>query len=120
MSIWRIAVGVFLGAIAAYICVGIFAKVSAKIAVGERARVAHVVTAISSDDLIERCGKPLSDKPIAIATERKLVYNDAIFHFSEPSEGSNKWRNVGAYDITDTHEVNPTDLLILMPCLEKK
>ncbi|MGA3300445.1 MAG: hypothetical protein ABSD87_10190 [Candidatus Acidiferrales bacterium] len=120
MSIWRIAVGVFLGAIAAYICVGIFARVSAKIAVGERARVAHVVTAISPDDLIERCGKPLSDKPIAIATERKLVYNDAIFHFSEPSEGSNKWRNVGAYDITDTHEVNPTDLLILMPCLEKK
>jgi len=28
--------------------------------------------------------------------------------------------HIGAYDITDTHEVNPTDLLILMPCLEKK
>jgi hypothetical protein len=120
MSIWRIAVGVFLGAIGAYICVGIFGKVSAKVAVGERARVAHVVTAISPDDLIERCGKPISDKPIAIATERKIAYNDAIFHFSEPSEGSNKWRNVGVYDITDTHEVNPADLLILMPCLEKK
>jgi hypothetical protein len=119
MSIWRIAVGVFLGAIAAYICVGIFSKVTGKIAVGERARVARVVTAITPDDLIERCGKPLSDKPIAIATERKIAYNDAIFHFSEPSEGSNKWRNVGVYDVTDTHEVNPPDLLILMPCLEK-
>ncbi len=82
MSIWRIAVGVFLRAIAAYICVGrSCGKVSAKVAVGERARVARVATAISPDDLIERCGKPNSDKPIAIATERKMVYNDAIFHF---------------------------------------
>jgi len=79
MSIWRIAVGVFLGAIAAYICVGVFSRVTGKIAVGERARVARVVTAITPDDLIQRCGKPLSDKPIAIATERKIAYNDAIF-----------------------------------------
>jgi hypothetical protein len=120
MSIWRIAVGVFLGAIAAYICVGLFSKVSGKMAIGERARVARVVGSISPDDLMERCGKPVSDRRIAIATERKITYSDVVFHFSEASEESGKWRNVGAYDITDSHEVSPTELVILMPCLEKK
>lgn len=122
----KVAGGVFIGIIAAFIVLKSPGWIKDWIAANEKANAESAVLALTPETLIARCGKPLKDETSTITNVRRITYEDPILPSTEWTieirflEYDKKWSMFAIQKTLGDPLFDPRSQVRALPCLANR